>query len=449
MLILVISLHPNTPSHLNSVLYYEDPIVMPVLVNNDQNGEQSMVPGQLYPPGYFTNLLNDNDNQSFDAGSSFSFPILHRPSEYRPSVNHLPFGAAVPPSMDEPLPSTEDFTGMPAMPPMPTTMVTSTPQWSMPPAPHMVAMSTMASTAGMPFGWTTGPPNFITPGPPPMPLSTKPNMRKCTTTGLGPATRTPTHTTSGPANVLDEHHPKPEGAYYPPTKRIKREPVETPRKPSWAASSHPEDGSMVSLPRPPLAQPLHVTPQPAAEQSAANSGRKSSSGVSSSTYDSTYDSPSDVSPSPPFPSSSPSSSPSPAAAVSPATPRPVQPPSVQNPAPPIIPRPLEPFPEAGTLMNFPLPQIDHQGQRPAAAERYFSSLQDDSLLHTPEPYEIEMEYRNALRVRERVDWDCRRLGLRLRYLRRCQARAAERYPTARECEWQRGDFGEQVAGYGY
>jgi hypothetical protein len=100
-------------------------------------------------------------------------------------------------------------------------------------------------------------------------------------------------------------------------------------------------------------------------------------------------------------------------------------------------------------MNFPLPQIDHQGQRPAAAERYLSSLQDDFLFHALDSYEIETEYRNALRVRERVDWDCRRLGLRLRYLRRCQARAAERYPMARECEWQRGDFGEQVAGYGY
>lgn len=425
---------------------------MPALVNNnDQNGEQSQVRAtsdQPYGPGYFTNLLNDNDNQSSDMVSSFSFPILHRRlSEYHSFGNHRLLGVLNhPPSMEEPLPSIEDFTGMPAMPPMPTTTTTTTPtpQWSMPSAPSMIAMSAVASTdTNMPFGWTMKPPNFITHGPPPVPVATKPNMRKRTTGELGPATRTPT-TTSGPANVLDEHHPKPEGAFYPPTKRIKREPVETPNKPSWARSSHSEDGSVVSLPRPPLAQPLQVTPQPAAEQSAADSGRKSSSGISSSTYSNTYDSDGEVSS-----SSSPSSSLCPAASDLPAAPRPVQPPFEQNPSPPIIPRPLEPFPEAGTIMNFPLPQIDHQGQRPAAAERYFSSLQDDFLLRSSEPFDIEMEYRNALRVRERVDWDCRRLGLRLRYLRRCQARTAEQYPVARESEWQRGDFGPQVGGYGY
>lgn len=95
-------------------------------------------------------------------------------------------------------------------------------------------------------------------------------------------------------------------------------------------------------------------------------------------------------------------------------------------------------------MNFPLPQIDHQGQRPASGEGYFSALEDDLLYQMREPYEIEMAYRAALRVRERVDWDCRRLGLRLRYLRRCQARAAELNRVARRCEWQRDDFGEHA-----
>lgn len=350
-------------------------------------------------------------------------PSERRPSEYRPFLEPHPVGPTIIlPSTDQPLPTTEDVTGMTMMPPMPATSTMPPPSF-MAAAPSMAAMSTMTPMTSMPPAWTMGPPNHITTGPPPAPLSTKPNMRKRAATGMPATTHTPT-TTIGPAmaNVVDPHHPKSAGAYYPPTKRIKREPIDNPRKPSWAISSEPDDASIISLPRPPMEMGINPPPPLPAETQNQPTGGHANSDPSSSSSSSSYSSPSEVA----------------------AAPR--QPSLMQNPPAPIIPAPLEPFPEAGTIMNFPLPQIDHQGQRPAAADGYFSSLEDDLLYQTQEPYEIEMAYRAALRVRERVDWDCRRLGLRLRYLRRCQARMAECHRAARECEWQRSDFCEQADG---
>lgn len=383
-LIIVLSLPCSTlPRIYTPRHYYEGPIVMPVSVDGsiDEPRPASIQP---YGTGCFNNMLNEN-NQHFDMDDTpFSSPsTLHQLS------------GPIPSSVNQSIPQTEDFSTMATMSTMPTS--TLTPDWGMGSAPFMASMPAMAPMAGIPAGWTTGPQTPITMGPPPVPVATQPNMRKRI-----PASAT---VTSELPSVVDEHHPKPEGAYYPPTKRIKREHTHTPRKPSWAASSMTDDASVVSLPRPPQE---NVKPPSPARQT----GRKS------------------------FPTTFTSHSPVPAATQ--------QPPVVQGPSSPIIPTPLEPFPEAGTIMNFPLPQIDHQGQRPASGEGYFSALEDDLLYQMPEPYEIEMAYRAALRVRERVDWDCRRLGLRLRYLRRCQARGAELNRIARRCEWQRDDFGEQA-----
>lgn len=389
-LIIVLSLPRSTPPRIyNPGHYYEDPIVMSVSVEGSI-GEPPMprpASTQPYGRGCFNNMLNEN-NQHFDMDDTPSPSTLHQLS------------GAIPSSVNQSIPQPEDFSAMATMSNMSTVPTsTLTPDWGMGSAPFMASMPAVAPMAGMPAGWTTGPQPPITMGPPPVPVATRPNMRKRI-----PAAAT---VTSESPSVVDEHHLKPEGAYYPPTKRIKREHTHThtPRKPSWAASSVTDDASVVSLPRPPQE---NVNPPPPAGQT----GRKS------------------------FPTTFTSHSSVPAATQ--------QPPVVQRPSSPIIPTPLEPFPEAGTIMNFPLPQIDHQGQRPASGEGYFSALEDDLLYQMREPYEIEMAYRAALRVRERVDWDCRRLGLRLRYLRRCQARAAELNRVARRCEWQRDDFGEHA-----
>ncbi|CEJ55388.1 hypothetical protein PMG11_01650 [Penicillium brasilianum] len=406
---------------------------MPVLVNNNEyEGEQSMprAPStQSYAPGYFTNLLNEG-NRSFEQRSPIPLhstqPRLpqHRPSEYRPvlALPGLDTSFTTLPAQ-KPIPLIETVPERTMIPPMPVT-TTMASHWYMGPTTSMATMPTMAPMTSLPPLRRMRPLSPITIVAPIAATSTRPNMKDRTRdrTGLPPATSKP-----ATASVVDGHHPKPDGAYYPPTKRVKREPTDTPRKPSWAISSESDNASVISLPRPPLQEEVNSRPQPPAEerkQTNSSGGQKctdpSCSSCSSCSSSSSSHSTFSTSGSPqrqqqqPFP--------------------------MQDPPAPIIPTPLEPFPEAGTLMNFPLPQIDHQGQRPAAADGYFSALEDDILYQTRDPYEIEIAYRDALRVRERVDWDCRRLGLRLRYLRRCQARLAERSRQARECEWERSDF---------
>ncbi|KAJ5389501.1 uncharacterized protein N7496_000569 [Penicillium cataractarum] len=388
-------LYPYTsslPFNINPdpVLYYGNPLIMPVLVNNNEHeGEQSMprAPStQSYAPGCFTNLRNES-NQPVDQQSPLPTHSMQRllprrrPSEYRPSLKLPPVDTTfTTSSADKPLPSIEAISGMTPMPSMPAT-TSMAPQWCMGPAPSMVAMPIMAPMNGLPPLRRWKAPNPITTAPPPAPFSARPNTRKRIMISTGRPTTSRGLTT---ASVVDGHHPKSEGAYYPPTKRIKREPTDAPSKPSWAVPSETDNASIISLP------------------------------------------------------------PLPASLVAPS--RNSNPPPCRTPPAPIIPAPLEPFPEAGTIMNFPLPQIDHQGQRPAATAGYYSSLEDDALYQTQEPSEIEEAYRAALRVRERVDWDCRRLGLRLRYLRRCRARMSERSWQMRESEWERDDFVEQAYG---
>lgn len=405
---------------------------MSVLVNtNEHEGEQSVprAPStQSSAPDYFTNLLNVG-SQPVDQQSSLPPPSMQRilprrrPSEYRRFLELPPVDNTFSlPSADKPLPSIEAITGMTTMPPMPATTSTA-PQWCMGPAPSMVAMPAMALMNDLPPLRRWQAPNPITTAPPPTPFSARLNTRKHTTTSNSRPT-----TSRGPttASVVDGYHPKPEGAYYPPTKRIKREPTDIPSKPSWAVPSAADNASIISLPRPPLQEEVSPRPQPPAEEQeqTSTSGGHESTDTSRSSSSSSHST----------------------VGISRGPQPQQQPPAMQNPPAPIIPSPLEPFPEAGTIMNFPLPQIDHQGQRPAPAAGYYSSLEDDALYQTQEPSEIEAAYRAALRVRERVDWDCRRLGLRLRYLRRCRARMAERSRRMRESEWERDDFVEQADG---
>jgi hypothetical protein len=281
----------------------------------------------------------------------------------------------------------------------------------------MVTMPTMAPMTSLPPLRRMRPLSPIIIVAPVAPPATRPNTKKRTRGDIG---LRPTTSNPATASVVDGHRPKPKGAYYPPTKRIKREPTDTSHKPSWAISSETDNASIISLPRPSLQEEVNPRPQPPAEErEQTNTSRGHNiTDPTRSSYSSSY-----------------------STVGSSRGPRQQQQPlPMQDPPAPIIPHPLEPFPEAGTIMNFPLPQIDHQGQRPAATAGYFSALEGDTLYQTRDSYEIEIAYRAALRVRKRVDWDCRRLGLRLRYMRRCEAGMAERSWQARECEWERSDF---------
>lgn len=83
------------------------------------------------------------------------------------------------------------------------------------------------------------------------------------------------------------------------------------------------------------------------------------------------------------------------------------------------------MPTAATMMSFPLPQIQHQGMQPEADKLvypigYLGQIGDPDNIG-----EVENLYKDRLAVREQIDWECRRIGLRLMRLRELNALKAQ------------------------
>ncbi|KAJ5090581.1 hypothetical protein N7532_009265 [Penicillium argentinense] len=106
-------------------------------------------------------------------------------------------------------------------------------------------------------------------------------------------------------------------------------------------------------------------------------------------------------------------------------------------------------PTAATLMSFPLPQIQHQGLRPEPRDGPSPIDEecegDDTLSIT----RLDDLYHDRLAMREQLDWECRRIGLRLMRLRELGALKAligagssdeeGNEKEAKEDLWSRGD----------
>lgn len=86
-----------------------------------------------------------------------------------------------------------------------------------------------------------------------------------------------------------------------------------------------------------------------------------------------------------------------------------------------LPNTYERVPNAATMMNCSLPQIQHQGIYP----------EDEWLLQPIKSYQeapfpnsidrVKYIYKDRLAAREQIDWECRRLNLRLTKLRELKA----------------------------
>ncbi|KAJ5675672.1 hypothetical protein N7462_008569 [Penicillium macrosclerotiorum] len=104
-------------------------------------------------------------------------------------------------------------------------------------------------------------------------------------------------------------------------------------------------------------------------------------------------------------------------------------------------RTIEPIPDTATIMNFPLPKIDHQGLRPSIyldnEKLYKSYTKTEEIFNDLKA--METAYEDTIKVRELVDWDCRRLGLRLRALRRRASLQARRGEIVHRNRWSGND----------
>ncbi|EPS30712.1 hypothetical protein PDE_05664 [Penicillium oxalicum 114-2] len=76
---------------------------------------------------------------------------------------------------------------------------------------------------------------------------------------------------------------------------------------------------------------------------------------------------------------------------------------------------VEKVPDILTTMGFPLPEISHHGIRPTGVPRYLFSQADCDM---DDAYVVGQRFRDLLVVREAVDWECRRLGMRWGLLRK-------------------------------
>lgn len=94
-------------------------------------------------------------------------------------------------------------------------------------------------------------------------------------------------------------------------------------------------------------------------------------------------------------------------------------------------------PDAATTMDFPLPKVNHGGNRPSRVPRHLYS--SPSIPDLDDVNAVERAFRDLLSVREIVDWESRRLGRRLRLLKR-KVSLEERREDARLAKlWEQED----------
>ncbi|CAI7619628.1 unnamed protein product [Penicillium pancosmium] len=86
-----------------------------------------------------------------------------------------------------------------------------------------------------------------------------------------------------------------------------------------------------------------------------------------------------------------------------------------------VPKIFEPMPSAATVMACPLPQIQHQGLQPNAEKLVYPIGYYGQIYDPDDINEVQNLYKDRLAVREQIDWECRRIGLRLMRLRELQA----------------------------
>ncbi|KAJ5966487.1 hypothetical protein N7481_013201 [Penicillium waksmanii] len=86
-----------------------------------------------------------------------------------------------------------------------------------------------------------------------------------------------------------------------------------------------------------------------------------------------------------------------------------------------VPKIFEPMPSAATVMACPLPQIQHQGLQPNAEKLVYPIGYYGQIYDPDDISEVQNLYNDRLAVREQIDWECRRIGLRLMRLRELQA----------------------------
>lgn len=86
-----------------------------------------------------------------------------------------------------------------------------------------------------------------------------------------------------------------------------------------------------------------------------------------------------------------------------------------------VPKIFEPMPSAATVMACPLPQIQHQGLQPNSEKLVYPIGYYGQIYDPDDINEVQNLYKDRLAVREQIDWECRRIGLRLMLLRELQA----------------------------
>ncbi|OOQ88342.1 hypothetical protein PEBR_13532 [Penicillium brasilianum] len=94
-------------------------------------------------------------------------------------------------------------------------------------------------------------------------------------------------------------------------------------------------------------------------------------------------------------------------------------------------------PDAATIMEFPLPKINHGGIRPSRVPRYLYST--PSIPDLDDANAVEKAFRDLLSVREMVDWESRRLGRRLRLLKRKLSLEERQEDAQRAKLWEQED----------
>lgn len=101
---------------------------------------------------------------------------------------------------------------------------------------------------------------------------------------------------------------------------------------------------------------------------------------------------------------------------------------------------MDEMPDQATMMNFALPKVNHQGVRPHDddIDMWYSSFTDDSRAWNDLTV-VETQYTRVLRIREAVDWDCRRLGRRLLLLRRERDLCTQKRNSVRNTVWEGDD----------
>lgn len=101
---------------------------------------------------------------------------------------------------------------------------------------------------------------------------------------------------------------------------------------------------------------------------------------------------------------------------------------------------MDEMPDQATMMNFALPKVNHQGARlhDDNIDMWCSSFTDDSRAWNDLAV-AETQYSMALRIREAVDWDCRRLGRRLLLLRRERDLYTQKRNLVRNTVWEGDD----------